>query len=52
MGNMDILNILPDQRKFKKDLLYRLNAAKGGGYMPALIILFLIMFRLRIMIIS
>lgn len=35
MGNIDALNILPGSKlKIKEDLLYRLGAAKGGGYMP------------------
>ncbi len=35
MGNIDALNVLPGSKEnLKKDLLYRLNAAKGGGYMP------------------
>ncbi len=35
LGNMDALNVLPGSKdNIKKDLLYRLNAAKGGGFMP------------------
>jgi hypothetical protein len=35
LGNLDALNVLPGSKdNMKKDLLYRLNAAKGGGYMP------------------
>jgi len=35
LGNIDALNVLPGSKEnLKKDLLYRLNAAKGGGYMP------------------
>ena len=35
LGNIDALNILPGSKEnLKKDLLCRLNAAKGGGYMP------------------
>ena len=35
LGNIDALNVLPGSKdNIKKDLLYRLNAAKGGGFMP------------------
>ena len=35
LGNIDALNVLPGSKEnLKKDLLYKLNAAKGGGYMP------------------
>ncbi len=35
LGNMDALNVLPGSKNnIKKDLLYRLNTAKGGGFMP------------------
>jgi len=35
LGNIDALNVLPGSKEnLKRDLLYRLNAAKGGGYMP------------------
>lgn len=35
LGNIDALNILPSSKaEIKKDLLYKLNAAKGGGYIP------------------
>ena len=35
LGNLDALYVLPGSKdNMKKDLFYRLNAAKGGGYMP------------------
>lgn len=35
LGNIDALNVLPSSNEnLERDLLYRLNAAKGGGYMP------------------
>ena len=36
MGNIDAQNILPGpKKKLKEDLLRKLNAAVGGGYIPA-----------------
>lgn len=36
IGNIDALNVLPGiKSKIKEDLEYRLNAAKGGGYIPS-----------------
>lgn len=35
LGNIDALNVLPGSNEnIERDLLHRLNAAKGGGYMP------------------
>jgi len=35
IGNIDAANVLPgDMETMKKDVLRRLNAAKGGGYIP------------------
>ena len=36
LGNIDAENVLPSSKEtIKKDFLYRLKAAVGGGYMPA-----------------
>ena len=36
LGNIDTLNVLPGTKNnLKEDVLYKLNAAKGGGFMPA-----------------
>ena len=35
LGNIDALNVLPAKKQdIKKELEYKLGAAKGGGYMP------------------